>query len=266
MKDPERLALAEGPVRVSRVADVVADRIRDLIIDGKLADGDRLPPLDALLEEFSISGPSMREALRVLESEGLITVQRGSVGGSVVHRPEPRTAAYTIALVLRSRSTELQDVFDALALLVPMCAMLCARRSDRKKAVVPELRKINVESRGLIDGDDRAFGESMMAFHKTVVQRCGNETLTLMTGILESIWVVNELAGAKTTSAKGELFSAAQKLHALEFHEEICRLIEAGKDHEVEQVMTEHNDVGVIFGEWIDPNQPVDAQAIRQSL
>ena len=147
MKDPERLALAEGPVRVSRVADVVADRIRDLIIDGKLADGDRLPPLDALLEEFSISGPSMREALRVLESEGLITVQRGSVGGSVVHRPEPRTAAYTIALVLRSRSTELHDVFDALALLVPMCAMLCARRSDRKKAVVPELRRINVESR-----------------------------------------------------------------------------------------------------------------------
>ena len=265
MKDPERLTLAEGPVRVSRVADVVADRIRDLIIDGKLADGDRLPPLDALLEEFSISGPSMREALRVLESEGLITVQRGSVGGSVVHRPEPRTAAYTIALVLRSRSTELQDVFDALALLVPMCAMLCARRSDRKKAVVPELRKVNVESRRLIDGDDVAFGESMMAFHKTLVQRCGNETLTLMTGILESIWLVNEETWAKATSAKGELFSGAQKLKALELHEEICRLIEAGKDHEVEQAMTEHNDIGLISGEWIDPSQRVDAQAIRQS-
>jgi GntR family transcriptional repressor for pyruvate dehydrogenase complex len=265
MKDPERLALAKGPVRVSRVADVVADRIRDLIIDGTLADGDRLPPLDALLEEFSISGPSMREALRVLESEGLITVKRGSVGGSVVHRPEAETAAYTMALVLRSRGTQLHDVFDALALLEPMCAMLCARRADRKKAVVPELRKVNKASRGLIDGEGLAFSESMMAFHKTVVQRCGNDTVTLMTGILESIWLVNERTWAKATSARGELFSGEQKLQALEFHEEICRLIDSGKDHEVEQAMTEHNDVGLIYGEWIDPSQRVDAQAIRQS-
>jgi DNA-binding FadR family transcriptional regulator len=265
MKDPERLTLAEGPVRVSRVADGVAARIRALIIDGKLADGDRLPPLEALIEEFSVSGPSMREALRVLESEGLITVQRGSVGGSVVHRPGPETAAYTVAVVLRSRGTQLQDVFDALALLEPMCATTCARRADRKETVVPELRELNAFSRSIVDGEDVAFSESMMRFHKAVVQRSGNDTLTLVTGILESIWLVHEQTWARATSAHGELFSGAQKLKALECHEQICDLIDAGNDHDVARAVTEHNDVGLIYGEWIDPTQRVDAEAIRQS-
>ena len=61
------------------------------------------------------------------------------------------------------------------------------------------------------------------------------------------------------------MFSGAEKLKALELHEEICRLIEAGKDHEVEQAMTGHNDLGRVYGDWIDPNERVDAQAIRQS-
>lgn len=264
MKDPERLTLADGPVRVSRVADVVAARIRDLIIDGRLADGDRLPPLEALIEEFAVSGPSIREALRVLESEGLITVQRGSVGGSVVHRPGPETAAYTMAVVLRSRGTQLRDVFDALALLEPVCAMTCARRADRRETVVPELRELNALSRSIIDGADLAFSESMMRFHKAVVQRCGNDTLTLVTGILESMWLVHEQMWARATSASGELFTGPQKLAALEYHERICDLIEAGDDQQVARVVSEHNDVGLIFGEWIDPTQRVDAEAVRQ--
>jgi len=65
--------LAERRVRVSRVADVVADRIRDLIVSGQLGDGDRLPHLDVLVEEFGVSAPSMREALRILENQLEVT-------------------------------------------------------------------------------------------------------------------------------------------------------------------------------------------------
>ncbi len=106
------MPFSDGRVQLQRAADVVADRIREQIVSGELADGERLPPLDLLLEEFGISGPSMREALRMLESEGLITVQRGSVGGAIVHRPSYKAAAYTMALVLRSRDTEVADVAE----------------------------------------------------------------------------------------------------------------------------------------------------------
>lgn len=262
-----RTSLAENRVHLPRVADVVADRIRELIVSGELGDGERLPRLDVLLEEFGVSGPSMREALRMLESEGLITVQRGSIGGAVVHRPNARTAAFTVAQVLRSRGAEVGDVFEAMALFEPVCAMLCARRSDRKRAVVKELRKINTKARGLIDsGDDIAWNETMSAFHKAVVQGCGNEALTLLVGVLESIMLVNVREWAEEGAAHGTYPTRAVKLKNLECHEEICDLIEAGEDVEVAARMNDHIDgyLQIIYkSDGIDPTQSVDANALR---
>ena len=135
-----RAPLSDGQVQVPRAADLVAERIRELIVTGQLADGERLPSLDGLLAEFGISGPTMREALRMLESEGLITVQRGKVGGAIVHRPSYTDAATTMALVLRSRDTEIADVARSLAVLERQCAVLCARRADRGPRSSPRCR------------------------------------------------------------------------------------------------------------------------------
>ena len=128
---------SDGQLKVPRTADVVADRIRELIVTGQLADGERLPSLHSLLDEFGISGPTMREVLRMLESEGLITVQRGKIGGAIVHRPSYTDAASTMALVLRSHDTAIADVAMSLEILERQCAMLCARRPDRARTVVP---------------------------------------------------------------------------------------------------------------------------------
>ena len=144
--------LSDGRVQIPRAADMVAERIRELIVTGQLADGERLPSLDGLLAEFGISGPTMREALRMLESEGLITVQRGKVGGAIVHRPSYTDAASTMALVLRSRNTEIADVARSLAVLERQCASLCARRSDRARTVVPGPR---IERTGAKSGASR---------------------------------------------------------------------------------------------------------------
>ena len=264
---PTRTPIADRRVHLPRVADVVADRIRELIVTGELGDGERLPRLEVMLEEFGVSGPSMREALRMLESEGLITVQRGSIGGAVVHRPDAKTAAFTLAMVLRSRGAELGDVFETMALLEPVCGMLCARRTDRKKTVVRELRKINTKARGLIDGgDDIAWNETMTSFHKTVVQRCGNEALTLLVGVLESILLVNVRAWAEASSAHGTYPTRAVKLKNLECHEELCDLIDAGKDSEVARKMTDHIDgyLQIIYKSGgINPAQRVNADDIR---
>jgi DNA-binding FadR family transcriptional regulator len=246
------------------VADVVADRIRELIVSGQLADGDRLPHLDVLVEEFGVSGPSMREALRILESEGLITVQRGSIGGALVHSPDAKTAAYIVALVLRSQGTELRDVLEAMSILEALCAGLCARRQDRKKTVVRDLRKHNSTGRSLIDGDALAFNEEMMAFHATLVQQCGNETLTLVAGILESIWSVKERAWAESVTGRGELISRRARVKLVDSHDEITDLIESGRDQDVTMLVKEHIHVDVIYSE-IDPTERVDPQAIRLS-
>ena len=88
------LAPRRAQLRQPRLADMVASVLRERIVNGELADGDLLPKQDELLEEFRISRPSLREALRILESEGLLTVRRGNVGGSVVEAPNAESSAY----------------------------------------------------------------------------------------------------------------------------------------------------------------------------
>ena len=184
-------SLSEGHVQIPRAADLVAERIRELIVTGQLADGERLPSLEGLLAEFGISGPTMREALRMLESEGLITVQRGKVGGAIVHRPSYTDAASTLALVLRSRNTAISDVARSLAVLERQCASLCARRPDRARTVVPGLRELNEQARSLVQADEVTFAEAMTAFHEELMRGCGLETLALATRAVGAIWLVS---------------------------------------------------------------------------
>lgn len=247
---------AGGPVEATRVADLVGDRIRELIIDGQLDDGERLPRLDDLCQQFGVSLPAMREALRLLEAEGLVSVQRGNVGGSVVHRPTDKTAAHTLALVLRSRKTSVGDVAEAMALLDPVCAAACARRSDRRRAVVAELRKLNTRARDLAGEEGLAFTEAMAGFHEVIVRECGNNTLTLLAGALGSVWAVNFKEWARTTHAQGELPDLKVRLADVEDHERITELIDAGDDTEVAKAMTEHIDMEQVFA-TTDPGQPL---------
>lgn len=251
-------SLAGRPIHAPRLADVVADRIRELIVTGELADGERLPRIEDLQEDFGVSGPSMREALRMLESDGLISVQRGSVGGAVVHRPTEQTAAYTLALVLRSRGTSFGDVGEAMAFLDQACATLCARRPDRG-VIAGDLRKINMAAAELLDRDEAAFAEALTSFHDVIVRSCGNETLRLLAGAVKSIWT----AGPSSSAAHGASATREEKLAALGAHERVADLIEAGDDLRVAQVMAGHIDMKQVLTAT-DPAQPIDARAVRQ--
>src|SRR5262249_16766090 len=91
----------------------VADELRSLIVSGQLTEGDSIGREPELVERFGVSRPSLREALRILEAEGLITVVRGVLGGVFVHEPDQRMTARTAALVLQARNVSLADVYDA---------------------------------------------------------------------------------------------------------------------------------------------------------
>src|SRR6201997_2381011 len=129
-------ALGIGPdarrrLSAPRIAEIVADELRRQIIDGELADGDLLPRQEVLVEQFNVSLVSLREALRILETEGLVSVRRGNRGGAVVHAPAKASAAYMLGLLLQSDYVPLADLGTALQELEPMCAALAARRPDR---------------------------------------------------------------------------------------------------------------------------------------
>jgi GntR family transcriptional regulator, transcriptional repressor for pyruvate dehydrogenase complex len=82
----------------------IADEVRGLIVSGELSEGDFLGREPDLVQRFGVSRPSLREALRILETEGLIRVVRGVRGGVVVQSPDQRITARTAAVVLQARN------------------------------------------------------------------------------------------------------------------------------------------------------------------
>lgn len=218
---------------------MVADVLRRRIISGQIDEGLVLPKLEDLLAEFGVGKPAMREALRILETEGLITVRRGNVGGALVHPPESVDAAYGLSLVLESRSVSLSDVGAALLEVEPMCASLCARRPDRAEVVVPPL--VQAHEQALIARSDPIeLTRLARRFHELVVELCGNETMILVAGALESLWSAHEQDWAEATPAPDVFIGSKLGRISLGAHGRIIKLIESGSAARVTRLVREH--------------------------
>ncbi len=216
-------------LRQPRVAEMLASVLREQIVSGELADGAMLPKQDDLIAEFGTSKASAREAFRILETEGLVTVLRGNVGGAVVHRPNPSTAAYMLGLVLQSRAVELADVGAALQYVEPLCAALCAGREDRASAVVPRLRAAHQRLVDAVaDDDEAAATPASRVFHEEIVKCSGNQTMILVAGALESLWSAHEASWSVTATEQGRFPAPLLRKRALQEHEQLIDAIEAG--------------------------------------
>lgn len=213
----------------------IADELRALIVSGELADGDSLGREPELVERFGVSRPSLREALRILETEGLIRVLRGLHGGVVVQAPDHRMTARTAALVLQARNVSLADVFEARSMLEPVAAKTIAASRTRKSAA-GELRKLIEEERGAID-DPPAFGEANARFHERLVALAGNQTLTILAEML------NEIVARAVTAvsqAEDQVGSLATRRRGIRSQERLAELIESGDTVAVEEHWRSH--------------------------
>jgi GntR family transcriptional regulator, transcriptional repressor for pyruvate dehydrogenase complex len=245
-----------------RLAELVADDLRRRILDGRLADGQLLPNQETLLAEFEVSKPSLREAQRILEAEGLITVRRGNVGGAEVHYPDARHAAYTMALVLQRREVSLSDVGTALKQLEGTCTALCAARVDRAETVVPALRDCNARAERWLD-DELEYVAATAEFHRNLVRYCGNDTMGLLVGSLESLWLGHVQAWAEQTTSTGEFPTAEYRRQGLGVHEEITDLIEAGEVVAASELAESHFDPQQFYRTPTDGSRHVDATVLR---
>ncbi len=85
---------SSGAIRSPKTAELVARTLRRMIVDGQLKEGDFLPHEAELMTHFQVSRPTLREAVRVLESERLVEVRRGSrTGAKCDPRPRDRRAS-----------------------------------------------------------------------------------------------------------------------------------------------------------------------------
>jgi GntR family transcriptional regulator, transcriptional repressor for pyruvate dehydrogenase complex len=232
-------------LRQPRLAEIVAASLRDDILSGRLKEGDLLPRQEELFKEFRVSLPAVREAMRILETEGLISVRRGNVGGAVVHLPTPERTAQMISMVLQSRGTTPGDVSGALLYLEPVCVRLCAARPDRLTEVVPALRE-TVEAQQARFDDVANWNHNARRFHETLVATCGNETMIVVIGSLEAIWsahessVWDEAQPGDAEALPDSPMASKTRRAALRAHEKLLDAIEAGNEERAAALSASH--------------------------
>jgi len=157
-------------------ADVAAT-LRRRIILGELREGDVLPPEDILLDDLAVSKPTLRQAIRILESESLVTVRRGAHGGIHVSVPRIETAAGYAATVLEFRGTTISDLFEAAAALEGPCAAMLAR--SRTIEQLERLRTAAAAEAAVRDDPPRLL-ELENDFHRLLIDIAGNATLRVL--------------------------------------------------------------------------------------
>ena len=198
------------PIFVPKASDILAARLRDLILAGKFVAGDMLPAERELVAESGLSRASVREALRVLEAENLVTTRPGRLGGSMVTLPGRKSVARSVELFIRTHGIRLESLLDCRLAVEPMMASLAAvKRSPEELAEMERLHEAFLAS----DDDVAAYKQINLEWHLAVARASQNEPLiALMEAISGSILKAADYQQVTTEGIRHEAFLAHTRI------------------------------------------------------
>jgi GntR family transcriptional repressor for pyruvate dehydrogenase complex len=209
------------------MAHVVARAIvRDIVTRG-LEAGDTLPSETAMLARFQVARSSLREALRILEVHGLISIKVGPGGGPVVGTPSSVNFGRMATLFFQLEGATFRELVAARLVLEPVMARLAAGRQD--PATLADLRA-NVEVGKRMSGSER-HAEVGTEFHDVMAGASGNRVLDLMSSAIRDVFY------ERVTSS---VFPPADRPRLNFEHDEIVKAIEKGNEKAAERLMRLH--------------------------
>ncbi|SEO88677.1 DNA-binding transcriptional regulator, FadR family [Salinihabitans flavidus] len=197
----------------------IAKAIRDAIVSGELIVDSRLPSEAELADQFEVSRPTVREALKRLAAQNLIRTQRGATGGAFVNRLT-YTDAYaqhitTSTLLLSMNAVDFETACEARFALERACAPLAAAR--RGAGHLSTMRaEINRQEDPALS--DEAFCTSDVAFHRALVDAAQNPVLSYqLAGAVEAMQPLMNMI----------TFTARPRRDIVARHSEIARALQA---------------------------------------
>ena len=236
----------------SNAASLVAAQIRKQIVLGELAEGDLLPSEPEMIKRFGVSRPTLRQAFRILETEHLIAVQRGSRGGTTVLRPTTKLATRYLSDLLRHRKTTLGDVLTARLMIEPAAVVQLARSHDAD--AIKSLSALVDEQRTAEDG--AAAAKAADQFHVRLVELAGNPVLAQYCKLLHYLirGHFRRLASASRGGDIGLTHGSA------EAHAKLAELVSAGAVHAALEHWRDHlSDIHAQLAARLDLETPLEA-------
>ena len=167
------------PVRSTRIYEEIVRQIKALITEGKLRSGDQLPPERELAAEFKVSRTSVREALRTLESIGLIQIRPG--GGTFVRDVSVESLIEPLALSILNQKEAFSELFEARRLFEPAIAALASRRATNDE--INEMERI-LEDQAKEVATGRTGIAQDAAFHAAIANSTHNRAISRIVAAL----------------------------------------------------------------------------------
>ena len=218
------------PKSPSDLSAQIAKAIRDAIMSGALIVDERLPSEAELSEQFNVSRPTVREALKRLGAQSLIRTQRGATGGAFVNRLRFEDAygqqITTSTLLLSMNEVSFSVACEARYALERACAPLAAERRTADHLATMRAEAHRQSQPGLTD---EAFCASDVAYHRALVDAAGNPVISYqLAGAVEAMQPLMNMI----------TFTARSRERIVDLHSQIADALEAHDGQMVDELLS----------------------------
>ena len=242
-----------SPIKSTRIYQEIVRQVKAMIAEGRLKSGDQLPPERDLAEKFVVSRTSVREALRALESLGLVEIRPGE--GTFVREVSIEALIEPLALIMVSQREAIGELFEARRLLEPIIAALAATRATPEE--IQEMERILEQQAKEIASGKTGLAEDA-AFHAAIGAAAHNRAITR---------IAHAVMDLLTQSREESLNTPGRPHRSHEDHRRIVAAIAARDDAGARRAMLDHLEAVeklVLAPEAVDRARPPARRAGRE--
>lgn len=215
--------------RRAKISQIVAAEIVRFVVEEQLHEGDRLPTESEMLDQFGVGRGSLREALRLLEAYGLISIRQGQNGGPVLATLRAEDVARTLSFYFHLTGASYAELIEARLIIEPVMARLAAERQHPEH--MAQLRA-TTEREQAAPLDDPEYLTCADEFHYMVSGMSGNRVLDLLGRALRTMF--------QERVQHGSLLPEESRRHNRKVHRQISDAILAGQGAKAERLMARH--------------------------
>ncbi|KAA0547036.1 FadR family transcriptional regulator [Bacillus sp. BGMRC 2118] len=215
------------PVKRLNVTDSIVNQIKDLVLQGKLTIGDRLPPERELMNQFGVGRPSLREALKVLEAQGLIEKTQK---GTIITGNHDKFFTDSLMFQLYFSSSTLDDIYETRRFIERELTFMATKRATEDDLYEIEQTIFDMET-AIQSENQEAYVSANLHFHDSIAKASKNQ---VMYHLYQSITSLVEHSQVLAVTVPGI------KSDSLFYHKEIFSAIKAGDAQLASERMVSH--------------------------